>query len=212
MRIYAAADIHGRMKKLERIARNIAEKKCDILVLAGDICGLTGRERIMRSINAMPVAVLAVRGNVDPAGMDVMAENCLNINLLHQRSLDIGGVSFVGVSGAVPVPFRSRIAIREKEIAEKLRLLVSGESVLIAHPPPWGILDEAFGIFHSGSRTIEAIVAEKQPRVLICGHIHERRGYAMLGRTVVVNCALGKDGEGSIIDLDGAGAPKITML
>jgi uncharacterized protein len=212
MRIYAAADIHGRKKKLEKIRYNIEKNRCAILVLAGDICDRKDMERIMDFINDMPVPVFAVRGNVDHASMVDMADSCSNINLLHRRSLDVNGVSFVGVSGTVSVPFRSRIGIRESETAEKVSLLVSRETILIAHPPPWGVLDKAFGIFHSGSLTIEAIVVEKQPRVLICGHIHEGRGFAMLGQTVVVNSALGKDGEGSIVDLNDGGTPEISML
>jgi uncharacterized protein len=134
MRIYAAADIHGRMKKLEKIRYNIEKNRCAILVLAGDICDRKDTERIMDFINNMPVPALAVRGNVDHANMVDMADSCCNINLLQQHSLEVNGVSFVGVSGAVPVPFRSRIAIRESETAEKVSLLVSRETILIAHP------------------------------------------------------------------------------
>jgi len=35
----------------------------------------------------------------------------------------------------------------------------------------------------------------------LCGHIHEDPGVMMLGRTTVVNCSLGRRGEGAVIDL-----------
>lgn len=59
---------------------------------------------------------------------------------------------------------------------------------------------------------IETVAAEKQPGGLICGHIHDGRGYAVPGQTVVVNSAPGRDSEGCIIELDGDRAPEVLMI
>jgi hypothetical protein len=36
----------------------------------------------------------------------------------------------------------------------------------------------------------------------LCGHIHEDPGFTKIGETTVVNCSMGKRGEGSIIEIN----------
>jgi Icc-related predicted phosphoesterase len=48
--------------------------------------------------------------------------------------------------------------------------------------------------------------------MLICGHIHETPGKARLGKTLVVNCNMGRGRGGAMIDLTGDGNPEVVML
>ncbi|MCX7635777.1 MAG: hypothetical protein N2Z74_08545, partial [Syntrophales bacterium] len=84
--------------------------------------------------------------------------------------------------------------------------------VLVTHPPPHGVLDEVMGGIHTGSKRLRALIEEKQPRLLICGHIHERPGWAHIGRTVVVNASVGKSGAGALISLRGDTPPEVQLL
>jgi Icc-related predicted phosphoesterase len=43
MRIYAAADIHRRPDKIERIRNAVSEAQADVLVIAGDILSIPFR-------------------------------------------------------------------------------------------------------------------------------------------------------------------------
>ena len=55
---------------------------------------------------------------------------------------------------------------------------------------------------HLGSKAIRRIVEVKKPILVLSGHIHEAPGYSKFDETFVVNCSLGKHGEGAIIKLD----------
>ena len=61
-------------------------------------------------------------------------------------------------------------------------------------------------MIYSGKRTgsvgIRRFVEERQPDLLICGHIHEDRGEAKIGSTKVVNVGEMREGYAAIIVLD----------
>lgn len=212
MRIYATADIHGRQERLHAIRNAISFHRPDVLVLAGDITNYTRPIPTMDLLNDLPVPVLAVRGNTDPAKIETLIDNYSNITLLHLNEIIMNDTAFVGVSGTIPLPFRSRLCFRENSIIETIRPLIKKHSVLIVHPPPWGILDDAFGKFHAGCKSLRKLVSELQPRIVICGHIHESLGTAYIGETLVVNCSMGKRGTGVIIECNTQETPKVTLL
>ena len=212
MRIYAVADIHGRSDKISLIRGNTLQLNPDVLVVAGDITNYIGSAEILAQLNDIPVPVLAVRGNTDLSKVEKMLEDFPNISPLHLRQVTIGSTPFVGVSGCIPIPFSSRICLNEMRVIEKLKPLIKSNSVLVAHPPPWGMLDEVFGRFHAGCRSMTKVIKMCRPMLMICGHIHERPGSVLIGETLVVNCALGKNHAGAMIELDNGNNLKVEML
>lgn len=202
MRIYAVADIHGRSDKIALIRDSTLQLNPDVLVVAGDITNYTDSAGILAQLNDIPVPVLAVRGNTDLSRVENLFEYFSNISPLHLKQVTIGSTPFVGVSGCIPIPFSSRICFNEMQVIEKLKSLVKSNSVLVAHPPPWGTLDEVFGRFHAGCRSLAKVIKMCRPTLMICGHIHESPGSAFIGKTLVVNCALGKNHAGAMIDID----------
>ena len=212
MRIYAVADIHGHPDRMRLIKKNTIKLKPDVLIIAGDITHFTHPVSTIARLNDMPVSVLAIRGNTDLKRVERLIGKYPNITSLHLKKIAIDNVCFVGMSGTVPVPFSSRIGFREGPILEKVMPLLKRDSVLVAHPPPWGTLDEVLGRFHAGCRSLRRIVSRVQPRLLICGHIHERSGTAFIGETLVINCAMGRTAAGAVIDLNIDQDPKVEML
>jgi uncharacterized protein len=210
--IFAVADIHGRQERLDLIRENVAALKPDVLVLAGDITGRQEPASDLAQLNDLPVPVLAVRGNMDAPEMERLLEQYPNIASLHQKKVTIKGVTFVGLGGTIPVPFSSMVGFREKRLIEAMGRLMEADSVLVVHPPPYGTLDEGFGNMHAGSRSLRRFILEKQPRILICGHIHERPGRASIEKTLVVNCSMGLNGSGALIALKGDDEPVVRML
>ncbi len=64
--------------------------------------------------------------------------------------------------------------------------------ILLAHSPPWGVLDRAASAEHAGSRALRAWILARQPTLALHGHIHEApdllgRWAARLGATICVN-------------------------
>jgi len=212
MRVYAVADIHGKQDRIRRIRSNVLKFRPDVLVLAGDITHFTQPARVIAKLSEMPVPLLAIRGNTDLARVESLMDRHPNISSLHLREIRMAEIPFVGVSGTLPLPFRSQICLREARLIERLEPLVRRDSFLIAHPPPWGILDKVAGRFHAGCQHLRELIFRRRPAVMVCGHIHEQPGLTSLGKTLVINCSMGRAGEGSLIDLDEKGKAKITML
>ena len=100
----------------------------------------------------------------------------------------------------------------EGRMLESMRPLVNRNSVLVVHTPPRGIMDETFKRFHAGSKLLAKFIVHHQPRLLLCGHIHDRAGIENAGQTVVVNCNIAAEGRGAVIDFGSDRRPKILML
>jgi Icc-related predicted phosphoesterase len=206
------ADIHGKPEKIALIRKKTEALNPDALIIAGDVTNYANATDVVDQLNHMPVPVLAIRGNTDLKKVDHLLNDYPNTSSLHLKEHKIKGQKFVGVSGTMPVPFSSRIGLREKPIIHTLETLVDDSCVLVVHSPPRGVLDEAFGRFHAGCRRLYQLVVQRQPRLVLCGHIHERPGIATIGQTTVVNCTIARTGMGALVDFDPVGSVKVEML
>jgi uncharacterized protein len=201
MRLYAVADIHGRFDRMAAIKNNLEMYRPNVLIAAGDITHYTRTLPLISKLGDFSLPVLALRGNTDLKRVEFQFALRENIFFLNNRDVTIQGIHFAGASGTIPVPFRSRISFRETLIWKRLMPLMTPRSVLIAHPPPWGCQDRVAGRYHAGCKSLERFIRFCQPALLICGHIHEDVGMACLGKTLIVNCAMGSFCEGAIIDI-----------
>ena len=200
MIIYAVADIHGKSERLSYIQKRIAEMSPDVLVAAGDITGYVRPFPTIKALSNMPIPVIAVRGNTDLPVVEKLFDRYDNIFHAHASKISIQDKVFTGISGTIPVPFRSRVRFREGKILDKTASLLDKQMVLVVHPPPWGILDGVFKKFHAGSKGILRLLKESEPALCICGHIHEMPGAQLYRNTLVVNCSMGKGGGGARIE------------
>ncbi|MDJ0720853.1 MAG: metallophosphoesterase [Desulfobacterales bacterium] len=210
--IYAAADLHGRPDRFDLVARQAARPDIGLVVLAGDLVhyarGHAGLERLM----TLPKPLLAVRGNTDPRRIAKLSPAGRGIDFLDLERRRFDGLTIVGIGGTLPIPFRSRLGWSEHRRLECLAGLVDNRTIIVAHPPPYGVRDRVAGRWHAGSRGLRRWVEQIAPAVLICGHIHEAAGVGWIGPTLVVNCALGKKGRGAIIRYDRDGKPRARMI
>ncbi len=200
MRLYAVADIHGRSDQMAKVRNNVEKYRPDAMVAAGDIASFRNAA-FVSELGGLLIPVLAVRGNTDSKQVESWFGLNENTIFLNNRDVMLQGIHFAGASGTLPLPFRSRIAFRESAIWNRLTLRITPQTLLIAHPPPRGCLDRVMGKYHAGCGSLEKIIRGYQPALLICGHIHEDAGVARLGRTLIVNCALGPSCEGAVIDI-----------
>lgn len=212
MRIYAAADLHGKQRYIPIIKDGLRQSRADAIVLAGDILNYRGRDPLLAFLEALPVPVFTVRGNSDPAHLERWAAGSRNVRSLHLNPVACNGVELVGVSGTLPLPFHSRAGWHEPRMLRQLTPLLHSRSILVAHPPPFGCCDQVMGRFHAGSRGLARMVRETRPAVMICGHIHEASGVGRIGATQVVNCALGPHRRGAMVIIDDGGIVEVDML
>jgi uncharacterized protein len=212
LRVYAVADIHGRADRLARLEATAALLGPDVIVVAGDICSRLHPLPVVARLAGLAAPVLAVRGNNDPLVVEALLGHYPRTSSLHRRQKVVGGVRFVGLSGTVPVPFGSLVCWREAEAIASIERFVGPDSVLVVHPPPRGTLDRVLGGLHAGSGGVAGLCLRRRPAVLICGHIHSQAGVATLGETLVVNCAMGRRGNGALITLTSGEPPHAEMI
>ena len=212
MLIYAVADIHGRSDRLRAILANVALHRPDVLVMAGDI--FKGRRPgvLEKLVSGISVPILSIGGNSDGRRLNTVPDRFAGLKTLHLMRETVQGIEFVGISGTLPLPFHSRLGFREAGQEACAARLLSEHSVLVVHPPPYGTRDRVFGRFHAGSRAVARLVDRCSPRLVLCGHIHEQAGVTSRDRTVVVNCAMGRGGQGALIRYDGRSVPQCRML
>ena len=86
---------------------------------------------------------------------------------------------------------------REKRLNKLLR--EKKNAILICHNPPYGIVDKAFNGKHVGSKILLKAIKTYQPRLVLCGHIHEAKGEEKIGKTKIYN--LGWQGDYKIIEI-----------
>ena len=211
MKIYAVADIHARQRRLDCIAANVNRLSPDLVVVAGDLTSYRASSHVVRELAILPVPVFAILGNTDRklVGRHISRSAGITSGYLpptHDRPL-----ALVGLNGTVPLPFRSRIALRENRKLKEIASLVTPKSILVVHTPPWGILDEVMGKFHAGSKNLLEFIRHKEPLMVLCGHIHERPGVKQLGSTRVVNCAMGHGSQGALIHWQNRGANRLAV-
>jgi Icc-related predicted phosphoesterase len=120
MLIYAVADIHGKPDRIEKIRHNISEVSPDVLVVAGDITNIRNSAAVIKQLSALPVPVLAIRGNMDLPRVDGLLNQYPNTVCLHLKEHTFGGIRFVGVSGTIPLPLSSKLGFAENRIIKKL--------------------------------------------------------------------------------------------
>lgn len=212
MKIYAVADIHARSHRLENIRAGIAELQPDCVIIAGDMISYFRPGPVFSVLDALTVPVFVVRGNSDPAYLEKHLKRLSNVASLHARKTVFKEVPLVGISGAIPVPFRSRIRFLEKGLFARIKPLVGQDTILVVHPPPYGMRDRVGGKVSAGSKGVRSLVEETRPAVVICGHIHEDAGIDRLGATLVVNCCMTGKNRGALITLEPGREPDVEML
>ena len=212
MLIYAVADIHADPERLRRIRDVVSAHKPDAMVVAGDMINYIRPGKTFNILNGLSVPVLAVRGNSDPLYIEKYFHQFTNLTSLHLNQVTIQSTPFAGLSGTIPLPFRNRVCFREQNLMNKVYPLIDSQTVFVVHAPPWGVLDQVMGRFHSGSKMVRHLVNKTHPRLLICGHIHEAAGISEIGETTVVNCSLPRTGQGMMIELEDGGKSVIEMV
>jgi Icc-related predicted phosphoesterase len=200
VKIYAVADIHGSLEKLELIKSHVSEPNPDVLVIAVDITNKTDPLSFVNLINNLPIPVLAIRGESDIQAVENLFDECPNITALHLKKALLGGVSFVGLSGVTPQSFRKSNSYSE-EIIKEIEPFIDRKSVVVTHLPPLGYRDESFFGFPSGCRRLHDLLLKHQPSVLLGGHIHNGSSIRYIGKTLVVNCSIATSSAGAVLKL-----------
>jgi len=186
------SDIHGRVSLLRRIVRTASY---DLALVAGDVSNYAGGgygEVLEVLSEGVPLTVV-VPGNVDPPELlDLKLENVL---VVHSSVVEVRGLRVAGVGGGIGfsfwgIPYLAEYHIADfvKNLSEELRRSSINPHILLTHTPPYNSgVDMLYSGEVVGSKALRDFLEEFAPLLHVCGHIHEGRGVATLGRTTVVN-------------------------
>ena len=193
MKIYAIADIHGSQYRLNLVLKNIERFSPDICVVCGDITQFGPADVARNFLDQIPIETLAITGNIDTLDVNNGIDESKAIKIERKKVIK-KGIPFIGIS-----------CVDETQISHffsENKNIVDEKSVLVTHVPPFETQDKIFMGRYGGSKELKSIVEKYNPRLVLSGHIHENPGFSKVGNTIVVNCSMGKRGEGAIIDIN----------
>jgi Icc-related predicted phosphoesterase len=189
VKLLAFSDLHRDVDQARLLVESA--RAADVVIAAGDFASIhRGLEETIEALRPIDKLVLLVPGNNETE--DALREACEgwgSATVLHGEGIDLDGVSFFGLGGGVPVtPWDWSFDLTEDEAEEKLAGCPEN-GVLVVHSPPKGHVDGD----NLGSEAVLRTIERTQPRLALCGHIHECWGEeSKIGQTRVVN--LGPDG------------------
>jgi Icc-related predicted phosphoesterase len=189
MKLLLFSDLHADTAAARRLVERAG--KADVLVGAGDLGNVRRDVRVcIDLLRAIDKPAVLVAGNNEST--EELVEACQdwpNAHVLHGSGLAVNGVEFFGLGGGVPVtPFGAWSYDFTEEQAARLLAGCPRGCVLVSHSPPRGVVDVDSRGRSLGSVAVRDAVLRRQPRLVVCGHIHASAGqHALLGSSPVVN-------------------------
>jgi Icc-related predicted phosphoesterase len=193
LRVLHVSDVHCAAGRLERL---LERESYDLVAATGDF-ECPEAARVLRASRA---PVVAVTGNVDSWRVAEALEE-LGF-LVDGRVVEAAGLRVAGVGGLDPHGDAERVAAAAGR---------RGVDVLLSHYPPRGVVDETYSGCRGGLEAVRRLAEALRPRLLLCGHIHEARGAAWLGETLVVNAGPLLEGSYAVVELPPEGRPRAIL-
>ncbi len=190
MKILAFSDVHCDHAACAALVA--AAAKADLVIGAGDFA--QGREGLAETMAVLePIAdkAIYVAGN-NETPEELRAATSAEV--LHGQITERLGLKVYGLGGAIPelniTAFES-FDIPEAEAAPLLEA-ARGADVLICHSPPKGVADVMAPLGSIGSVEIRRTIERVQPKLMLCGHVHDCWGArGEIGQTKVANLGPG---------------------
>lgn len=211
LKILAIADLHGRVDRLLSLETGDA----DLIVVCGDLHNSGSEEEagpVVDALSGIGLPVLIVPGNMDPRIFSARLWEGAGFVSLHCRAYCYEDCGFIGMGGIVAREGRdpdnpARQYHRDEDVYENLsrayeEISNARRKVVVTHQPPFGFLDTLYNKEPSGSLSLRKFLEERQPDLLLCGHIHEARGEARLGRTLGVNVGELRCGYSALVEVN----------
>lgn len=160
-------------------------------------------EIIKEEFDKFELPVFLVPGNYDTRSIEEVFKD----ENIHKKTVKSRGLNFTGYGGANVSPAHTpkeliypvkEIIDDEKIYSEPYNFLSKTETdILVAHMPPLGILDKVKAEnsrvesqnkdSYTGSLGIRAYIEEYNPKLVLCGHIHENMDVAEDKGTTILN-------------------------
>jgi len=142
----------------------------------------------MTMLKGITAPMIVVPGNAESDG-ELRRAAATGTTILHGRETTVNGLHIFGLGYGVPVtPFGDWSCDLTEPEAEALLNTCKKADILITHSPPKGVADVTSQGVSVGSTAIRAAIERLQPKLALCGHIHDSWGTeGVIGATRVVN-------------------------
>jgi uncharacterized protein len=189
VKLLAFSDLHCDLDQAARLVELSAD--ADAVIGAGDFASVhSGLDETIDALAAIETPTILVPGNneTDDALREATSGWAAAQVLHNGESAELGGVEFFGLGAGIPTtPWDWSFDLTDEEAAERLAGVSTG-SILVLHSPPRGHCDASSSGDHLGSAAIAAAIEACQPRLAVCGHIHESWGErSRIGDTEIAN-------------------------
>ena len=183
----------------------------DIVVIAGDFIDRSRQDQISivhsflqwcHNGHRKDVAFIVVAGNNDIWSLDNqnplknLPEND-NVHWLEDFGVMVNGLRFWGTPWIKDKGTNDRFAKSEEALREKFALM-NDVDILVSHATPHieGSYISGSMKDHKGSDSLSAMIVEKKPQIVFCGHVHAgQHEPEKLGDSLVFNVSLYKNGK-----------------
>jgi len=191
-KILAASDFHGDSNATKRLAEIAFKKNVDLVVLAGDLTGLTETEDILKPFLKKGKKVVFVPGNWESSETAEFLSKLYGIKNIGEHYVKYGNVGIFGI-GSPDWQMEldeDKTFKKLKKDFEKIKNLE--KKIMISHIHAANTKPEFSGI--PGSKGLRKAINEFQPDLFISGHIHEAEGFQeKIGKTRVIS--VGRKGK-----------------
>ncbi|MDR2966819.1 MAG: metallophosphoesterase [Methanobacteriaceae archaeon] len=222
MKILAISDVHA--KENQGLYDYLKNNNLDLVIVSGDITNFGPpefAEDFLNKISNFGATAIAIPGNCDTKEVFKKINKSKAI-CAHNDIIEHENLVIYGFGGSNPTPFDTPFEFDDDVLYDHLKKLFNSQKalkigkkeeneekkfekldILLTHAPPYGseadIIEDGI---HVGSEAVRKIIDEYQPRLNLCGHIHESVAFAMLGNTVIVNPGMLENGGGCLIQID----------
>lgn len=195
MKIFVTSDIHGNKTIMDKL-KNI-EKIADLILICGDIGGkntisktfqqfsdyqMQGAEYLESVLKELSIPSRFILGNDDWFEYDS------KYHLTQDE--EIKGQNFIPFEFVSITPFNTNREANENKLTYELnKLKADSNSIIVAHTPPYGLGDLLIGGNRCGSKAVREWIETVQPKMWLCGHIHENNYLGFIGDSLICNCA-----------------------
>jgi len=199
LRIIAFGDVHMELGNAGNIP---GIEAADCIIVTGDITNYGSREdakKVLDQLLAINSNVLGLHGNLDQPEVGTYLED-LGLSL-HGRGRLLNGIGLVGLGGSNFTPFNTPSEFSEADLAGLLakgydQIAGTEHVILVSHTPPVQTrTDRIRSGAHVGSTAVRQLIEQKQPALCLTGHIHESKAVDRIGRTVILNPGMIKNGS-----------------
>jgi len=173
MRLLVLGDIHESKVEVTEVV--------DAVLIAGDFTNAGTPEFAAEVLEGIKGDVLAVPGNMDKKEvLEILESRGVSV---HEKVRELGGYKIFGFGGSSTTPFGTPFEFDDSEIEDRIRKYEA--DIALFHDTPYGYFDWVGGK-SVGSKAIRKWIEEKKPKLAFCAHIHEHKGVARIGQTLLV--------------------------